>query len=457
MDWRKDSRRASYWSYKPESDKVECGLCPRHCNLRDGQMGFCQVRGNKGNELHTYNYGRSVQATVECIETEAINHYRPGAKILSMGNIGCMMSCTFCQNWQTSQIKHLDQRNVKIYTPQEVVDLARFNNIEIISWTYNDPVVWQEFVVDTSKLAREYGIKTLYKSALYIEREPLAELIEVIDIFSISLKSMNPEMYWRHTKGRLEPVLRAIRQIYESGRHLEISQLVVTGLNDDGEDARKTARWMLENLDAQIPLHLVAYHPAFRYAEERTSVDTLLRLREIAVAEGLQYCYLGNVYSDQVSNTFCKGCNRKLVERFGLSVRVLELDEAGRCTHCGTQSPIREVGRSEQAALPSYEDFVSSRELQHEWTREVNSIHVVFSPPKEQNVIFRVQRFPSGNTEFIDMNHGIERLILSKSESAEERVVISMDRQVEATILPVLDRAHFPTARTPEQPLKYLN
>jgi pyruvate formate lyase activating enzyme len=456
MDWRKESRKAKYWHYEPETNKVGCRLCPRHCNLRDGQMGFCLVRGNNGNELHTYNYGRSVQATVECIETEAINHYQPGARILSMGNIGCMMSCTFCQNWQTSQIKHLDQRNVKIYTPQEVVDLALSNNIGIISWTYNDPVVWQEFVVDTSRLARKHGIRTLYKSALYIEREPLDELIELIDIFSISLKSMNPEMYRKHTKGTLEPVLRAIRQIYDSGRHLEISQLVVTGLNDDGDDARKTAQWMVEHLDPTIPLHLVAYHPAFRYREERTSVETLLQLREIAVSEGIQYCYLGNVYSDQVSNTLCRTCDRALVQRFGLSVRVLGLDASGRCTDCGTQSPVREVVKSE-LGLPNHNGFVSHQDLEHEWTREINSIHVVFSPPDEQNVVFRVQRLPSGNIEFIDTSRGIERVILSKSEGAEERIKISADRQVGATVLPVLDRAHFPTVQKPATPTKYLN
>jgi pyruvate formate lyase activating enzyme len=456
MDWKKDSRTARHWTWRPELGKVECGLCPRHCKLRDQQMGFCLVRGNRGDELHTFNYGRSVQATVECIETEAINHYRPGARILSMGNIGCMMSCTYCQNWQTSQIKHLDARNVRIYTPQEVVDLALANDIGIISWTYNDPVVWHEFVMDTSRLAAENGIRTLYKSALYIEREPLAELIEVTDIFSISLKSMNPEMYRRHTKGSLEPVLRALRQVYESGRHLEVSQLVVTALNDDGDDARKTARWIVDALDATIPLHLVAYHPAFRYREERTTVDTLLRLREIALAEGLEYCYLGNVYSDEVSNTHCRSCNQKLVERFGLSVRVPGLDAGGRCTRCGTQSPVRAVvpGAADGAG---HADFVACHEVEHEWTREVNSIHVVFSPPADENVVFRVQRQPSGRTEFIATAGGIERLILSRSEGGEQRITISTDRAVGAAVLPVLDRAHFPTIPTPATPTKYLN
>jgi pyruvate formate lyase activating enzyme len=456
MDWRSGSRRANYWVHRPATGKVECGLCPRHCALKDGQMGFCLVRGNRGDELHTYNYGRSVQATVECIETEAINHYSPGARILSMGNIGCMMSCTFCQNWQTSQVKHLDGRNVKIYTPREVVDLALANDIGIISWTYNDPVVWQEFVADTSRLAREHGIRTLYKSALYIETEPLAELIDVIDIFSISLKSMNPEMYWKHTKGRLEPVLRGIRQVYDSGRHLELSQLVVTGLNDDGVDARKTARWMLEHLDADIPLHLVAYHPAFRYREERTSVETLLRLREIATGEGLHYCYLGNVYSDEVSNTFCRHCGLKLVARFGLTASVPGVDAQGCCTGCGTRSPIREVV-PDAGARPGPPGFAAAESLDHEWTTEVNSVHVVFSPPDGGPVSFRMERFPSGAGETIEVSSGIERIILSRASVEEERITIAISRPVGAAVLPVLDRAHFPTVQKPVQPSRYIN
>jgi pyruvate formate lyase activating enzyme len=456
MDWRKGSRVASYWHFKPEHNKVECSLCPRHCSLRDGQMGFCLVRGNKGNQLHTYNYGRSVQATIECIETEAINHYRPGARILSMGNVGCMMSCTFCQNWQTSQVKHLDNRNVKIYTPEEVIALAEANGIGVISWTYNDPVVWQEFVVDTSRLARSRGIKTLYKSALYIEAAPLDELIGLIDIFSISLKSMDPDMYWKHTGGRLEPVLRGIRQIYASGRHLEISQLVVTGLNDNGDDAKKTARWMVEHLDPDVPLHLVAYHPAFRYREPRTPVDTLLRLRDLALAEGIRYCYIGNVYADGVSNSLCRTCEAKLVQRFGLRGRVVGLDAAGRCTNCGTQSPIREFLPVEkvEAAGPA---FVASEDLTYEWTGEVNSIHVVFAPLDRQNVVLWVQRTPSGASEYIRINQGIERVILSRSEPAETAVTISIDHPVSATVLPVLDRAHFPTPPESRRSPQYLN
>ncbi len=458
MDWSKDHRTANYWHYMPEINKTECELCPRHCNLKDGQMGFCQVRGNVGNEMHTYNYGRSVQATEECIETEAINHFMPGAKILSMGNVGCMMSCSYCQNWQTSQIKHLNNDNVKIYTPEQVINMALANKIKVISWTYNDPVVWQEFVVDTSRLAKKNGITTLYKSALYIEAEPLKELIEVIDIFSISLKSMNPEVYRKVTKGELEPVLRGIKQIAASGRHLEISQLVVTELNDDGVDARKTAIWMRENLGTHVPLHLVAYHPAFRYDKPRTTVETLLRLREIVMEEGISYCYLGNVYAENVSNTFCKKCNQKLVERFGLTVTVVGLDNQGNCISCGKHSPIIRAHEGINTVKKDYSTFVNRQDYEFTWNREGNSLHVVMDDQGGENdVLLQVQRFPGNKLEYIEMNRGLERVILSRSGNEDERIRISADTNNKIHYLPVLDRAHFPVVEDTTKEKKFLN
>lgn len=453
-NWRENSRPAKYWH--KEGAKIQCDLCPRHCELKPSQKGFCQVRGNVDGEMHTYNYGISVQATIENIETEAVNHYRPGSKILSMGNVGCMMACSYCQNWQTSQVKFLNDKNVHFYTPQDVIDLAIENGIDIISWTYNDPVVWQEFVVDTSKLAHTNGIKTLYKSALYIEEAPLIELIEVIDIFSISLKGMDPIMYKKHTKGELEPVLERIKLIGRSDRHLEISQLIVTDLNDKGEDARKTAVWIKENLGTHIPLHLVAYHPAFRYTKERTNTETLLKLRDIVLEIGLEYCYLGNVYADNVSNTNCKSCNEKLVQRFGLSVEVKAIDTDGNCTNCGNKTPIIEpkLGISKKIEVP---EFKAKQTHVFDWELEgVNSLHIIVDE-EHTDAFLRIERLPDGEVEFLKITAGLERLILSKSKSEESSISIQADIKAEIVFLPVLDRAHFPVKNASKSSNKYLN
>ncbi len=457
MNWKKDSRVASFWHLSKSGDKVECELCPRNCSLKTDQMGFCQVRGNVENEMHTFNYGKSVQATIECIETEAVNHFMPGAKILSMGNVGCMMSCSYCQNWQTSQVKHLDANNVKSYTPEQVVELALSNGVKVISWTYNDPVVWQEFVVETSRLAQKNGLVTLYKSALYIEEKPLAELIEVMDIFSISLKCMDAEVYKKITKGELAPVLRGIKQISDSGKHLELSQLIVTELNDDGVDARKTAIWMRENLSPDVPLHLVAYHPAFRYNKPRTTLETLFKLRDIVIEEGIQHCYLGNVYADNVSNTFCKKCNEKLVERFGLTVNVLGLDKDSNCTNCGTHSPIRKPLGGQRKLDKDYSGFNSKQNFEYNWNTEGNSLHVVMDEPNSDNIILKINRLPENKTEYIEMNSGLERIILSRSGVEDQQIVISADTTSKIHYLPVLDRAHFPVVEDNTKKKKYLN
>jgi pyruvate formate lyase activating enzyme len=452
-NWRQESQLARYWHTAGE--KVQCELCPRHCELKPGQKGFCLVRGNVGGQMHTFNYGVSVQATIECIETEAVNHYRPGARILSMGNIGCMMACSYCQNWQTSQVKFLNDKNVNYYTPQDVIDLALNNNIGVISWTYNDPVVWQEFVVDTSRLAQKHGIKTLYKSALYIEEAPLNELIEVIDIFSISLKGMDPVMYKKQTKGELEPVLQRIKQIGRSGKHLEISQLVVTELNDDGEDARKTAAWMVENVGSHVPFHLVAYHPAFKYNKPRTTIETLLKLRHIAMSQGIEYCYLGNVYADDVSNTDCKKCSSRLVHRFGLSVRVTGLDQDGCCTNCGEKSTIKEPTEARNIQADPV-DFRVVQTHNFDWNREVNSIHVTVNE-LHTGTTLKLLRNPGDRIEYLKVSAGLERLIVSKSFAGETHISIMTDNEQPMEFLPVLDRAHFPVKNPSAVSDKYLN
>jgi len=444
MEWKETSRLAMHWHMNKQSNKITCTLCPRNCKTQSGQMGFCKVRGNVMGEFHTFNFGKSVTATQECIETEAVNHYMPGARILSLGNIGCMMACTYCQNWQTSQVKYLDNKNVFEYTPEQVIQMAKANNIDVISWTYNDPVVWHEFVLETSKLAKNDGITTLYKSALYIELEPLRELIEVIDIFSVSLKCMNDEVYRKENKGKLQPVLDAIELINSSDRHLEISQLVVTGLNDDGDDAYKTARWMIEKLKPGIPLHLVAYHPSFKYKQPRTQLETLLKLRDIVMKEGIEYCYLGNVYADGVSNTQCKSCNHTLVERFGLSVTVPGINADGFCANCGASTPIKFPFSGKPKLNNHPENFHEKQTYKYVWNQEVKSLHIMLNEPSSENILLKVCRMPENNTQFIELNEGLERIILSKSNASEISIEISANSSSKMHFLPVLDRAHFP-------------
>lgn len=435
------SRPARLW--KPDPDRrggIRCGLCPRACRIPDGGLGFCGVRANRGGELVTLNYGKSLRPTEEVIETEAVFHYAPGERILSLGNIGCNMSCDFCQNWRTSQARLAEDDAIFEHTPEQLVDLADRLGIRVLSWTYNDPVVWHEFVMDAARLARERGMKNLYKSAFYITPEAVEELLEVIDVFSVSLKSMDPDFYAKHTHGRLEPVLEGIKRVHGSGRHLELSNLVVTGRNDTLEESAKIARWMLDHLDAEVPLHYVRFHPDYKYTQVgRTSIPFMEEARLQAKRMGLRHVYLGNVLTGDGLDTRC-GCGELLVRRVGLSAEPRLLPD-GRCPSCRKDSGVALLSASpgnDEAARESEMPF--TQHLDHIWEPDKLSVHVetsdgapLFYRPLDKNGLplagFRRSR---GG-----------RFMISRSHPEEHRLRVYF-KEVPPRILPLFDRANFP-------------
>ena len=445
-DWRASSRVARHWrQVNGAAPSIVCGLCPRQCEVGDGSFGFCRVRGSTGGEFHTFNYGKSVAVTEEVIETEAIYHFSPGARTLSLGSVGCMMSCDFCQNWDTSQVKHLDTEIVCEYSPEEIIEICRSNDIGIISFTYNDPVVWHEYVLDVSREASRNGIRTLYKSALYLQQEPAGELLENIDIFSISLKSMDDGFYRRFAGGSLAPVLDRIKEIHASGRHLEISQLIIPGRNDRAEDVRRTVGWILDYLGCEVPLHFVGFHPAYRYTSVgRTSRESLLLAREIALGAGVRYCYLGNLFETGINDTIC-ACGNKLVRRYGLEALTIGITETGaRCADCGTRTPIKhpivtDTGMSVDRGL-----LTRMKSTFLAWTQDAQAAHLRLRGlrgPASIHVLHDV----SGRAETHRLESRLARVIVARKTEADTGVKIYWDGPGELQILPVLDRAHYPT------------
>jgi pyruvate formate lyase activating enzyme len=402
------------------------------------------VRGTVNAEIRSFNYGQSLAATEEIIETEAVNHFSPGARILSMGNVGCMMACSFCQNWETSQIQHLDYEMVRNYTPEQLVEMCLANDIPIISWTYNDPVVWHEFVVETSKLAQKNGIKTLYKSAFYIEEAPVKELLECIDIFSLSLKSLNAEFYQKHTKAKLQPVLDRIKQIADSGAYLELSQLVIPELNDHDKDIEQTIDWVIKNVGVNVPLHFVAFHPAYQYTHvERTDIATLKRARKLALAKGMQHIYLGNTYEPDLNDTACQSCGTILVKRYGLHASVQNIDNKSCCIQCGTQSPLIKPLAAKPS--PSQQEKLK-KQIQIHWTNEIQSAHIlqIKGNGKKDSLLIH-----SLNDHYViakKLSHGLDRFIVSRRSDKETGIIISWDSDCEYQNLAVLDRAHYPVS-----------
>ncbi|MCK2212398.1 AmmeMemoRadiSam system radical SAM enzyme [Actinomadura sp. ATCC 31491] len=456
--WQETGHEARLWS-KRDDGVVQCHLSPRNCVIREGRAGFCRVRVNRGGELQTLNYGKSVAMTEETIETEAVNHYAPGAKILSMGNVGCMMNCDYCHNWNTSQARFVTDDVVHTYTPEQVVESALARGIKVISWTYNDPVVWHEFILDTAALAREHGLINLYKSAFYISLEGATELVDVMDIFSISLKSMDPVFYKRFTKGRLQPVLDATQYVYQRGRHVEISNLVVTEANDKEEDARKVAEWVATNLSPEVPLHFVRFHPDYKYTHVgRTPIERLERAREVAFEVGMKYVYLGNVYDNPASNSYCPNCKNMVVSRYGLIAKSSGLTADACCTGCGAKLPFVMLPESSKSPLEVPEVPATDLERRdHFWRGDVRAVHVevrneesvprmvrarVLGGPNEGTVIREVPVLP--NSDF--------RFICSKADPDDIGVTLEFPRSVGMKSYEVYDRAHFPTLEVEAAP-----
>lgn len=352
LKWNDRSKEAHLYEKLPQ-DRVRCHLCPRRCLIAPGAVGFCKVRKNLDGILYAQSYGKATHETIEKIETEAVFHYMPGARILSLGNFGCNLDCDYCQNWMFSQFQYTPESSVHEYTADEVVAKAVTRGIPILSWTYNDPAVWFEFVIDTARRARAAGLKNLFKSAFFLTEEAVRELATVIDVFAVSIKAMDPEYYRRFTKGWLEPVLAATRMVHAAGAHCEISNLVVTGLTNNERDYDRMIDFVLGDLSPDTPLHFTRFHPDYKYmGHPKTPLSDVTAARDRARARGLRYAYVGNAFEADGLHTDCPGCRTRLVERYGLHTYVQSaLADDGACRACGFRTNIRELAASPRLVL----------------------------------------------------------------------------------------------------------
>jgi len=454
--WQQGAHDAVLYSSRPDGT-VQCHLSPRNCVIRPGGVGFCRVRANRDGKLMTLNYGKSVAMTEETIETEAVYHFAPGSRILSMGNIGCMMNCDYCHNWQTSQAKFVEDRSVHYYTPEQVVESALERGIGVISWTYNDPVVWHEFVLDTAALARQHGIVNLFKSAFYISLEGAKELCDVIDIFSISLKSMDPKFYRRVTKGKLEPVLDATAYVFDRGKHVEVSSLLVTDANDSPDDARKLARWVIDRLSPQVPVHFVRFHPDYKYTQvDRTPIERLVRAREVAMEEGIQFCYLGNVYDNPATSSYCPHCGNLCVRRYGVVADPVGLTPDARCSNCATQLPFRLFSAPDSKGLDIVEVPAEAyRTVEHSWRGDVKAVHVevksAAAATHEVVIAILGGELDGREVKRVPVLPGKEyRFIACKSAADDRGISLRLPPNIDVDLYEVYDRAHFPVSTTLE-------
>lgn len=329
---------ARWWETLPDG-RIHCYLCPRHCRIGEGQAGFCFIRKNVGGVLYNLGYAQPAALQIDPIEKKPLNHFMPGARILSMGTAGCNMGCFFCQNWDISKSKS-DQVHSVHMTPRDVVETAIEHRCPALAFTYNEPTIWAEYVIDIARAAHAAGLKTVMVTNGYITREALSDVYQHIDAANVDLKAFTESFYGKTTLTHLQPVLDTLKTLrHETGVWFEITNLMIPGLNDAADETRALCGWVLENLGDDVPLHFTAFHPDFKLRDRPpTPPETLHQARRIAMDMGLKFVYEGNIYSEG-ANTICPGCKRAVVKRWWHKVSGLRITPEGLCEFCGARIP----------------------------------------------------------------------------------------------------------------------
>ncbi len=314
---------------------VKCKLCPWECMIKPGERGICEVRENQNGKLITLVYARACSINIDPIEKKPFYHFMPSEATLSLATAGCNLNCKFCQNWTISQVRPEDIDAFYI-PPEAVIQLARRTNSKVIAFTYSEPVVFYEYMLDTAKLAKQAGIKSVVVTGGFINTEPLKLLCKYVSAIKIDLKAFNEKYYKEVVEGRLQPVLDAIKTIKQEGIHLEIVYLVVPTLNDNPEEIKNMCKWLKENVGDDVPLHFSRFYPQYKMQNyPATPVLTLEKLRKIAIDSGMKYVYIGNVQPDHpAGSTYCFKCKKLLIKRFGYQILENNIT-SGKCKYCG--------------------------------------------------------------------------------------------------------------------------
>ncbi len=320
-----------------EKKKVKCHLCPHLCLLRSGERGKCDVRMNLDGKLIAENYGLCSAVQIDPIEKKPLYHFCPGSQILSIGSIGCNLKCNFCQNCEISQTSIEQFLKGEFYEPEEIVEMAReFPENLGVAFTYNEPVIYYEFMYDIAPRIKELGKKNVMISNGFVSKEPFDRILPYIDAFNIDLKSFRNSFYKDITGARLRPVKETLKTIRESDKHLEITNLVIPTLNDDPDDFHRMVKWIRDELGKDTVLHLSRYFPAYKSRIPKTPSSVLFSLSEIA-RQFLNYVYLGNITGSESQNTICNRCGRMVILRNGYSVQKAGIDEQGKCIYCNNK------------------------------------------------------------------------------------------------------------------------
>lgn len=331
-------KEAMYYE-KVDAKTIRCVLCPRNCVLSDGMMGFCRARRPKDGKHYSLVYGNPTAVHVDPIEKKPLFHFLPATNAFSIATAGCNFRCKYCQNWQISQFSPEETTNYYL-PPEAVVKKAIEYKCPTIAYTYTDPAIFYEYMLDTSKIAKIRGVKNIFHSNGSLNPEPAEQIAGYLDGANIDLKGFTQEFYSKIPEGYLETVLNTLKTLKKKGVWIEITNLVVPTLNDDLDMIKEMSVWIKENLGPDTPIHFSRFHPQYKLRNlHSTPVSTLEKAREIAMSVGLNYIYVGNVPGHSAESTYCPKCKNPVILRRGYTILELNLDSKGNCKHCSNFIP----------------------------------------------------------------------------------------------------------------------
>ncbi len=324
-----------YW-HLLDDGRVQCDVCPRACKLREGQRGLCYVRGREEGAIVLYSYGRSSGFCVDPIEKKPLNHFLPGTSVLSFGTAGCNLACKFCQNWDMSKSRVMDTL-ADIAMPEQLAKAAVRLGCSSVAYTYNDPVIFLEYAIDTAQACHTMGVRSVAVSAGYVCDAAREKFFRYMDAVNIDLKAFSEHFYKHICGGHLQPVLETLVYLHrETDVWLEVTTLLIPGENDSEKELQRMTQWFKENMGAEVPLHFTAFHPDWKMRDKpATQAATLTRAREIARENGLYYVYTGNVHDPSGNSTYCPHCGGRVIGRDWYQLGEWGVDERGHCRHCG--------------------------------------------------------------------------------------------------------------------------
>ncbi|MCP4349736.1 MAG: AmmeMemoRadiSam system radical SAM enzyme [Desulfobacterales bacterium] len=327
----------AYLQESLENKTVKCNLCNHRCIIKEGRRGICNVRENQGGNLESLVYGRLIAQNADPVEKKPLFHLAPGSLSYSIATVGCNFKCQFCQNASIAQMPS-DRQGMIMgdpASPEEIVDAALKTKCRSIAYTYTEPSVYFEFAYDTAKIAHEKGILNVFVTNGYMTPEALQMITPCLDGANVDLKAFNDDFYKKLCGAKLEPVKETLKLMKSLGILVEITTLLIPGLNDDKTELENLALFIAESLGPGTPWHISRFHPTYKLTDRPpTSVKNLVMAREIGIKAGLRYVYIGNVPGEKSESTFCYKCGKIVIERWGFSVRKNQV-ENGKCSYCG--------------------------------------------------------------------------------------------------------------------------